>query len=133
MVKYCQRGDDVKKKFINLVTNWKYTWLGWMVTIYFILLQARFLFGMSDAVIHTVVFVDVAVLLMSAGRWWGSIIGVLWSFSFYAEYLYKCYLINYKGQIIYHNFNTLPITLIFMAYFIFMGWICFKENKGKLK
>ena len=78
MVKYCQRGDDVKKRFIDLVTNWKYTWLGWVVTIYFILLQARFLFGMSDAVIHTVVLVDVAVLLMSAGRWWGSIIGVLW-------------------------------------------------------
>lgn len=121
----------MKKNFIQLITNWKYTWLGWVVTIYFILLWGRFIYGMSVGYIFMAVLVDVAVLLMASGKWWGSIIGVLWSFSFYAKYLYNCYLIHYKGQVIYHNFNTLPITLIFAAYFICMGMICFRETRGK--
>ena len=117
------------KKLFKLITYWKYTWPMWLIVLFYIMLLRNHEHIIIPGVLWTLLCVCSSSLLLSDGKWWGSCSGVIWAIGFYIEYLYKLYLIHNKGAVIYHLWNPLLVTVIIAGYYIFMGWLCYKENK----
>ena len=120
----------MKKRFIQLATRWKYTWIMWLFVLFYIMLLRGNERLIVTGAIWTLFWVCSSSLLLAAGKWWGSCFGIIWAVGFYIEYHYKLYLIHCKGAVIYHLWNPLPVTVMLVAYYIFMGWICYKDNKN---
>lgn len=115
------------KRFIELSAKWKYTWPAWGVVTIGIL--GTFPFGHT---LYTLLYystVIIASAVLAAGRWQGCLFGIFNGFIPMAEYLYNCRLIEYRGMVIYHNRNPWPVTVAFTACYVFMGWLCYKENR----
>ena len=120
------------KKFLEISTRWVYTWPGWTISLFYILLWVNG--SNSPAAILICLPVVLASLLFAIGRWQGCVPGIIFALIPVAEYLYEEYLVRVLGQVIYHRLNPLPFTAAVTAYYLFMAWRVYtvSTNKDKL-
>lgn len=112
----------MKKSFIEIITKWKYTWPAWMVTTVDIIFLTQGVLAEGPAAFLWICTVSAAYLLAS-GKWWGCFVGSLNGVYAIGEYYYK--LMTHDKIVI----DSRPFGLIIIVYYLFMGWICWKENK----
>lgn len=112
----------MKKSFIEIIPKWKYTWPAWMVTTVDIIFLTQGVLAEGPAAFLWICTVSAAYLLAS-GKWWGCFVGSLNGVYAIGEYYYK--LMTHDKIVI----DSRPFGLIIIVYYLFMGWICWKENK----
>ncbi|MBQ8604255.1 MAG: hypothetical protein IJ410_05400 [Oscillospiraceae bacterium] len=115
-----------KKKLIELSAKWKYTWPAW--TVVTIAILGTIPFGPTLLTLFCCTPVVIASFLFAANHWQGSFFGILFAIMPMTEYWYNCWLVEYKDMVIYHNWNPWVFTVMVIVYYIFMGWLCYREN-----
>ena len=113
------------KKLFKLITNWKYTWFAWIITIFYRGIAYGQMRGAGA--IFIVAESIIGALLMADGKWWGCLVSSMFGIRGIAEYYYKLHTMELI------KVDTRPLDLYTIAIYAFMGWLCYKENKGKLK
>lgn len=108
------------KKLFQLITNWKYTWFAWTITVFY---RWRASEKMRNVGAIFVVAVSViGALLMAGGKWWGAVVGALFGVQGIVSHYYNVY----TGGFI--KIDGRPLSLFIIAIYVFMGWMCYIEN-----
>ena len=113
------------KKLFKLITNWKYTWFAWIITLFYRWRASEKMRG--TGAIFIVAESIIGALLMADGKWWGCLVSSMFGIRAIAEYYYK----RHTMELI--KVDTRPLGLFIIAIYAFMGWLCYRENKGKSK
>ena len=111
------------KKFLKLLTNWKYTWPVWLYLSVMVLAIIDKNLYFTPMTLPISAIIVIASLLLESSKWQGSIVGSLNGIYMIIEYYYKLH-INEKVLI-----DTRPIGLVIIVCYIYMGYSCFKENR----
>lgn len=122
MLKYYYRGDGMKN-FIKLSVKWKYTWPMWLMILLYTIVAVIPRMYFTEWALPLGAVIVCASLLLASGRWYGSCVGLLYGIFGMWEYYTK---IKNLEKIV---FDERIIGVAVIVYYIFMGWLCYRENK----
>ena len=123
MVKYCYGSDDMKKRFVELVTEWKYTWPMWLLMLLYMITAIARRMYFTEWALPLGAIIVCSSLLLASGRWYGCFVGSVYGTFCIWEYYDK--IRNFEKVV----FDERVLGFVIIAYYLFMGWLCYRENK----
>ena len=109
------------KKFIKIISRWKYSWPAWLFTVIWIWTYAEKTMAPNGWGLFASIIVG--SLLLAAEKWWGCFIGSIFGVYGIAEHYYK--IKNHELIFI----DTRYLSLIVIAYYLWMGYLVYKNRK----
>ena len=106
----------MKKRIINLFTNWGCIWPIWLYLAIVVLVIFNKNMYFTPMALPVSIIVVVSSLLLADGRWQGAIVGSFNGIYRIIEYYYKLH-INEKVLI-----DSRPIGLLIIVYYIYMAY-----------
>lgn len=111
------------RKFIKIITRWKYSWPVWMFTVILVCISLEKM--RIPQLLWLLLPMIIGSLLLAAEKWWGCFVGSTFGVYCIAEYYYKV-----RNQELIH-LDTRCIGLIVIAYYLWMGYLVYKNRKIK--
>ena len=109
------------RKFIKIITRWKYSFPAWLFTVILVFISLEKM--RIPQLFWLLLPMIIGSLLLAAEKWWGCLVGSIFGVYCIAEYYYKV------GNHELIHLDTRYIGLIVIVYYLWMGYLVYKERK----
>ena len=115
----------VVKGFIKIITRWKYSWPALLFTVILVCISLEKM--RIPQLLWLLLPMIIGSLLLATEKWWGCFIGSIFGVYGIAEHYYK--IKNHELIFI----DTRYLGLIVIAYYLWMGYLVYKNRKYNSK